>query len=1666
MNSVLQNRKIRCSTGGWARIASGLSFAVLLLISLSVKAAPMSGTYTINPSGGNYTTFAAAVSALSTNGVSGAVTFNVAATTFTEAVTIPSITGASATNTITFQGAGRGKSIIQNSSSVVYFSSCKFVTFNGFSITNTGSTYAVYAYFSVNCSVVNCDIKASNACCVYCVYDYYNLNYSMVNNHISGGYYCIYIYSSPNSTSYAKGVYKNNTIVNFGYYGMLNYYTNNNQYIGNTIDSTANGYGYGFYCYYESGATYSSNKVIAPNLYYPMICYYGNYYSSVNTFKIINNFFSNYQYYTYFYNYYSSNMLIAHNTFYGNANYYALYMYNYYCGSNINIISNIFYGGGGNPTAYIYLYGTTLPAPFGMVDGNCFINPSGGAPVYFGSTSYATLAAYQAAVSAYTYTSPYDGKKRAFEGYASTTTPVWINPPRDLHVNQTKVAPTGVYAGVDVDIDGDARCKLFPTAGADESNFGKSKPTVKFFLPTSIYPGSPTFIYQTAKAGEPKAHQWYLNGVKVSDSVVLKTSAFVTGSNTLKLVTQTCGGNDSFQQTFNVSAPVAVPGTDFIASKNTIQAGQSVSFKDLSSNGPTKWLWAITPDSTLSSGVKVPTVKYIFGSNTYQNPVIQFNFGGKYKVCMTATNGVGKGATVCKTNYINVIPTVNLAPGTQTTRFAAGYLYDNGGANNNYSYDASNNYVESILIDPCADSVFLTFSMFDTYCGYDYVRLYQGRDNTGKALWSGKCTSSGYGYGPGYVGGKAYACTYTCMPDVVKPDTFKAKGQMYIEMVCRVASNSAGFAAYWWSTPKASKKPKAAFVSSNAGDSVCTNAALNFSNTTKIDPNDPATFLWDLDGDISTFECIGTCANASYPYFLSGPVKVTLIATNCGGSDTASRTLTVYNPKAPKASFTVDNVNATTNDFVFFTSTVPQCVDDYKWTITKNGTVITNRAVFVNGTSNLSANPVVNFLDTGWYDVKMYVDNSSGSQKDSIIKTKFIHIRNAYCIPNVAVLNAGIGISKVVFNTISNKTTQASTDYSNFTSNAALSTSIAIGATYSITISRDPSLIFEAINRDVYIDWNQDGSFVGKGEIVASDSNSYSSDYTAKITVPKTAKTGATIMRIAVNRGSYSNKPCGANEFGEYHDYRIYVTPYNILPVIVLTGHQGLKDTIKLEQGNTFTEPGYKATSFLYGDITKNVVITNPLNNVVPGVYVIKYNVTDSAGNKAVTQIRVIQVTKDITAPALIVDKPDTTIIEVTKTPTHPVPVPKVISADDLVDGPLAGSVVIDSGKVQTNIVGTYIVSYIVTDLSGNTATVYRVVKVIDSIAPVMKLIGTDPAIVEVNTSYTDQGVSVSDNYNTAGELNPLVIVTSNVDITKVGTYLVTYNVKDKSGNSAASLTRTVKVVDTIPPTLTLNGTQSDSIDVFKPYNDPGVTVSDNYDNTSDIDITITGTFYSNFPGGKNPKTLGSYTIIYTATDKSGNKSIVTRTVKVVDHVAPVISLLGDAALSVCRWFPYVDAGYSLSDNYYPNNKITVTTEGTFVTQGGTTMTGLLTLRYKAVDGSNNVGYSSYRYIQIKSETDFTCVNSIQKDLSLDKFINVYPNPNTGIFTISANLQSQENVRISVTNLLGQEIEVVHNGILGQNSFQVDMSSQPGGVYLLNIVTNNQSLTRQIEIVK
>lgn len=89
--------------------------------------------------------------------------------------------------------------------------------------------------------------------------------------------------------------------------------------------------------------------------------------------------------------------------------------------------------------------------------------------------------------------------------------------------------------------------------------------------------------------------------------------------------------------------PVA-PTASFTASTTLPCLGQTVTFIDQSTAGPTSWQWTFTPN----------TVTYVNGtSSTSQNPQVQFNAYGNYTVSLTVTNAVGSN-TNTQNNYIQV----------------------------------------------------------------------------------------------------------------------------------------------------------------------------------------------------------------------------------------------------------------------------------------------------------------------------------------------------------------------------------------------------------------------------------------------------------------------------------------------------------------------------------------------------------------------------------------------------------------------------------------------------------------------------------------------------------------------------------------------------------------------------------------------------------------------------------------------------------------------------------------------------------------------------------------------------------------------------------------------------------------------------------------------------
>ncbi|WP_207764281.1 immunoglobulin-like domain-containing protein [Hanstruepera neustonica] len=211
-------------------------------------------------------------------------------------------------------------------------------------------------------------------------------------------------------------------------------------------------------------------------------------------------------------------------------------------------------------------------------------------------------------------------------------------------------------------------------------------------------------------------------------------------------------------------------------------------------------------------------------------------------------------------------------------------------------------------------------------------------------------------------------------------------------------------------------------------------------------------------------------------------------------------------------------------------------------------------------------------------------------------------------------------------------------------------------------------------------------------------------------------------------------------------------------------------------------------------------------------------------------------------------------------------------------DGCLAiGAVVIDNSSVDETTVGSYTVTYNVSDAAGNSAVqVTRTVNVVDTTAPTITLNGSSTVTVEACGTYNELGATADDGCLAIGAVT---VDNSSVDETTVGSYTVTYNVSDAAGNSAVQVTRTVNVVDTTAPTITLNGSATVTVEACGAYNELGATADDGC-------LSIGAVVIDN--SSVDETTVGSYTVTYNVNDAAGNSAVqVTRTVNVVDTTDP-----------------------------------------------------------------------------------------------------------------------------------------------------------------------------------
>ncbi len=320
-----------------------------------------------------------------------------------------------------------------------------------------------------------------------------------------------------------------------------------------------------------------------------------------------------------------------------------------------------------------------------------------------------------------------------------------------------------------------------------------------------------------------------------------------------------------------------------------------------------------------------------------------------------------------------------------------------------------------------------------------------------------------------------------------------------------------------------------------------------------------------------------------------------------------------------------------------------------------------------------------------------------------------------------------------------------------------------------------------------------------------------------------------------------------------------------------------------------------QATATDLADPAPGITRSPENNDFAVGNHTIIWTATDASGNEA-TATQTVTIT-DKTAPVITLLKDTTTdnTVELGTAYTE-----HGATATDLVDNDteLTSKIVINTDNVNPSAVGTYSVTYDVSDAKGNAAeTMTRTVRVTDTTAPVIT--APDDETFEATATLTplsqsDYGIATSTDDTavlgpsgqagpgTATTTNDTATISSNAPETfPLGDTIITWTATDTSGNKETA-EQTITVIDTTAPEITLTGANPQIIEFGEGYTELEATATDLVDDDTELTskIAIAGTV--------DTSAVGTYEVTYEVTDTAGNHAErVIRTVIVEDTTTP-----------------------------------------------------------------------------------------------------------------------------------------------------------------------------------
>ncbi|RLD51546.1 MAG: hypothetical protein DRJ05_18290, partial [Bacteroidetes bacterium] len=458
-----------------------------------------------------------------------------------------------------------------------------------------------------------------------------------------------------------------------------------------------------------------------------------------------------------------------------------------------------------------------------------------------------------------------------------------------------------------------------------------------------------------------------------SDGIVpnIVTANNITGALTFVFTSNGSSTNSGWAAEISCYTITEPPVADFVASDTVPVINTNVFFTDLSSNLPTSWEWSFDPT----------TVTYMNGTDEFsQNPEVQFTELGFYNVSLTATNGFGSGSET-KDDYIEVVEPSLCLDGLYTTGCSLG--------DGLTSWDLVNVNVPVIECgngDPYDWYHDFTDMIHALEAGGDYILTVQcGYSNTYLDVWIDYNEDLILDDDEHIVDDYLLAATGTDYEIPITIPTDAPDGQFILRYrtnwnsALTVACDTYTYGNMCDFTAEIGEPefpaPTNLTVEINVDDITLSwtapeNATPDSYNVYRDDillSNTTETTYTDID-----------VANGTYEYC------VTAVYTDGESYNVCTTVIT----ELPEADFIASNTAPGLNADVVFTDLTTNAPSSWLWSFTPS------TVVFINGTSETSQNPEVQFTEVGLYTVSLIASNYFGD--DTETKADYIYVDIVY----------------------------------------------------------------------------------------------------------------------------------------------------------------------------------------------------------------------------------------------------------------------------------------------------------------------------------------------------------------------------------------------------------------------------------------------------------------------------------------------------------------------------------------------------------------------------------------------------------------------------------------------------------------------------------------------